>query len=400
MGLITGVLSRREVGYAAIGQFILCAALVALVSQFPPQNNYTYISAAIRHWDFRAVPTDQPREFWGLSYLSAAIAGITSMSDGTAILSINFCAYLVTIFFCERLWGPLVAAWFAAVDWFWLDTSVAGGSEPLFMALLLASFVAIRKEKWVLATVAVSLATVVRPVGVVALLAIGIVLLKRHEIRRLLLAVSVGLLTGVLYLVPMALIYGNPLAGVRSYQVQDWAGASPITIPLLPIIRGAIFTRHTMRLPLQILVALWVLLTVAAVIRLAGSTFFRHYAKKYPVEAIFAGLYAVVLFSYNTNFWAWQHFPRFAIPLLPFVLLAFRNRLPSSRLLLCGVAAGSIICVVLPKAGVAKVSGVIQKLAAVERTTLQDSVAAQLDRPPAIAAAARRHQVYITGERL
>jgi hypothetical protein len=346
---------------------MVCAALIALVSHFPRQNDYSFISSAIRHWDFRAVPADQPREFWGLCYLSAAVARMTSLPDATAILIIDFFAYLFAILLCDRLWGSVIAAWFAAVNWFWLDSSVAGGSEPLFMALLLGCFLAVRKERWILAATLASCASVVRPVGVFALIAIGIVLLMRRDVRRLLVAVSIGVVTAVLYLVPLALIYGNPLASVRSYQEQDWAGASPITIPLLPIIRGAVYTKDTMRLPLKVLVGFWVLLTLAAVIRLVSSRFFRRYALEHPAEAIFVVLYAIFLFSYNTNFWVWQHFPRFAIPLLPFVLLAFRNRLSPNRLLLCGVAAASIVCVVLPKASLGKVSGAIHNLAVVER---------------------------------
>jgi len=360
--------SRRGMLYAAVGQFLVCAALISLVSQYPRPNDYSFISAALRHWDFRAVPADQPKEFWGLPYLSAVFAGLTSLSDTTAILIIDFCAYLATIVLCERLWGRLIAVWFMVVNWFWLDSSVAGGCEPVFMALLLGSFLAVRKERWILAATLASCASIVRPIGIFALVAIGGVLLMRRDIRKLLLAVSIGAVTGLLYLTPLTLAYGSPMASIRSYQSNDWAGASPVTIPLLPIIKGALYTRDTMRLPLKILIGFWVLLTLAGMIRWTFGVSFRRHLEAHPVEAIFAVLYTVFLFSYNTNFWVWQHFPRFALPVLPFVLMAFRGRLPASRPLLAGVAIASIICVVLPKAGIETIVPLIHKLAVVERT--------------------------------
>jgi hypothetical protein len=282
---------------------------------------------------------------------------------------IDFCAYLVTIVLCEKLWGRLIAVWFMVVNWWWLDSSVAGGCEPVFMALLLGSFLAVRKHRWLLAATLASCASVVRPVGIFALVAIGGVLLIRREFRTLSLAVCIGAVTGLLYLAPLTFLYGNPWVSIRSYQSNDWAGASPVTIPLLPIIKGALFTRDTMRLPLKLLVGFWVLLTLVAMIRWTLSTSFRRYLDAHPVEAAFAVFYTIFLFSYNTNFWVWQHFPRFAIPLLPFVLIAFRGRLSARRPLLVAAALASIICVVVPKAGIETIAPLIHKLAVAEQAT-------------------------------
>ena len=62
-----------------------------------------------------------------------------------------------------RLWGGWVAGFFAILNFDWMQRSYLGGSEPLFVALLFASFLAIRKERWWLACVLASLSTVVRP---------------------------------------------------------------------------------------------------------------------------------------------------------------------------------------------------------------------------------------------
>jgi hypothetical protein len=82
---------------------------------------------------------------------------------------------------------------------------------------------------------------------------------------------------------------------------------------------------------------------------MAISKCFWHYAKSYPAEAIFVGTYALFLFSYDAPTWVFYYFPRFAIPLLPFLLLVFRDRLPHDRRILWGVALANIAASVGPK---------------------------------------------------
>jgi len=354
--------SFRTVLCASILLFLICAAFVKLVSPYPFEQNYSLISAAIRHWDFRAVPSDQPREFWGVSYVSALVAALTGLRDATALIAVSFFAYLTALFLSHRLWGATLTAWFLVVNWWWLESTVDGGSEPLFMALLLGAFLTVRSERWLLAAALASGATVVRPVGIFALIAIGIVLLARRDFKRLAIATAIGVGTGVVYVFPMVLIYGSPLAGVQAYQAQDWAGSSPITFPFVAIFKGALSTSGSVRLPLRILLGIWVLVVVAGLIRMATDRKFRKYSRDHEVEGIFLLLYAAFLLCYNADVWAWQHFPRFAIPLLPFLLLAFRDRLPASPPLLCGIALVSVICVILPKAGIHRVSEVVHSL--------------------------------------
>jgi hypothetical protein len=356
--------STRSLLCWSIIVFVTCAAAVALVSKYPPEQNYSLISAAIRHWDFRNVPPDQPREFWGMSYLSALLVTMTGLSDRVALIVISFSMYLVTLVLCFRLWGATITAWFTVADWWWLQSTVGGGSEPLFMALLLGAFLAVRQERWTVAALLASLSTVVRPVGIFALIAMGIVLLARKDLRRLATAILIALLVGALYVLPMISIYGSPLASVRSYQAQDWATDSPVTIPLLPIVKGALETASSIRVPLEILIGLWVLITLVGFIKMSVDKTFREYSRQHPTEAIFAFLYGLFIFSYDANFWAWEHFPRFALPLLPFILLVFLRRLPTDRRILSAVALVSIICVVLPKAGLTHVHALLHKLIA------------------------------------
>lgn len=99
----------------------------------------------------------------------------------------------------------------------------------------------------------------------------------------------------------------------------------------------------------EIFIGAWVIFSVAGVIRMATYRRFRGYAKIYPVEALFATAYAVLLFSYDVPQWSWKHFPRFVIPLLPFLLLFAFDRLPLDRRILWGVALANVGISVWPK---------------------------------------------------
>jgi hypothetical protein len=340
----------KEVILLSIFVLVLGAVSVALLAHYPYYPCcFHQLSAAIRHWDFRGLHPSQPKELWGYSYVSALVATVTRLPDIFAIIVVSSVTFVIANYFCCYLFGTTVAAWFVVINWWWIDVAVEGMTEPLFMALLLGSFIAVRKERWMIAAVLASSATVVRPVGIFALVAIAVVLINRRELRRLIATIAIGCVTGILYAIPVMLVYGDPFANVRGYRTQDWAGSLPVTIPFLPLIKGALTRAATVHLKLQILIGLWVLLTLAGMIKMAVDKRFWRYSKEYPVEAIFAGLYAIFLFSYNTTFWGWEHFPRFVIPLLPFLLLVFLDYLPRDRRIVWGVALANVALSVWPK---------------------------------------------------
>ena len=66
----------------------------------------------------------------------------------------------------HRLYGGWVAAVLLFPDYQWIVLSLQGGSQPLFMCLLFASFLAARPESWNLASLSASLGMTVRAVGV------------------------------------------------------------------------------------------------------------------------------------------------------------------------------------------------------------------------------------------
>jgi hypothetical protein len=95
-----------------------------------------------------------------------------------------------------RLWGGWIAGFFAVLNFEWMQRSCLGGSEPLFVVLLFASFLAVRRERWILAALLASFSTTVRPLGFLALAGIGLTLLWKREYRTLSIAVAVGAAIG------------------------------------------------------------------------------------------------------------------------------------------------------------------------------------------------------------
>ncbi|HMK23250.1 MAG TPA: hypothetical protein VK466_13015 [Terriglobales bacterium] len=284
------------------------------------------LAAAIRHWDFQGLVVKQ---FWGLPYAMAALSKLTGVSDRTALLAISFASSLSAAVLAYRLWGGWIAGYFVVLNFDWLQRSYLGGSEPLFVALLFGSFLAIRTERWWLAALLASLATVTRPLGIFALLGIGIVLLRKRDYRTLLAAVAIGAAIGLAYMIPLAQHFGDPLATVNSYHSKEWQGGWLFGLPFYAIIKGSIVERA----PVTNLVLSfgWIFFVLAATAAMIRSASFREYARAHPVEIIFLVPYLWTMFTYNYPHWARGNFARFAIPVVPFVLLALQRWLPTDR---------------------------------------------------------------------
>ena len=86
---------------------------------------------------------------------------------------------------------------------------------------------------------------------------------------------------------------------------------------------------------------------------------FRDYTKAHPVEVIFAATYLLAIYSYNCPYWARGSFPRFAIPIVPFVLLALMPWIPKSRPLLWGLGIVSPLLAAASALGVRNVLPII-----------------------------------------
>ena len=303
---------------------------LALVDNFGDNSAYISIAAAIRKWDFRGVFV---KHFWGLSYFMAAISKLTGLSDRNALLTISWASSVIAVILAYRLWGGWIASAFAILNFDWYQRSYLGGSEPLFVALLFGSFLAIRRERWLLAAFLAALATITRPLGVFLLLGIGLALLRRRDWKRLILATSIGLVIGILYVIPLARYFHDPFATVHSYQSAQASATVPLFgVPFYAIVKGTIL--YPAPLSNLVLTFGWIFLVLIAIIAMLWTQHFRNYAREHLPEIVFAAPYLLSLYCYNYPMWARGNFPRFAIPIVPFVLIALGRWLPKDRRLL------------------------------------------------------------------
>jgi hypothetical protein len=193
-----------------------------------------------------------------------------------------------------------------------------GGSEPFFLLLLLTAFLAIRREYWWIGALLAALATTVRPLGICALMAIGLVLLYRKEYRRFLSALLTGLLVGILYVLPLHLYMHDSLATVHSYET-----ARPLFgVPFLAILQG-LFLPHP--LTNLVLSCSWVVFILTGIALLSFSKSCKEFRHERPVELLFALFYTFMICCYNYPHWALGSFARFAIPVIPFALIGCRE---------------------------------------------------------------------------
>ena len=299
-----------------------------VVGPFGDNQPYAQISSAIRHWDFSQL---HPKLFWGLPYAMAVLSKATGASDLKSLLFISMVSSFIAIFIAYRLWGGWVAGFFAVASREWMERSLLGGAEPLFLACIFGSFVAARRQRWLLASLLASLATIVRPMGIFALLGIGIALLVKRDFRRFIAAVLIGATIGFLYILPLMLYLGNPLANVKGYDQADWNAGMPLTIPLVAIAKDALAGRAT-KLNLA-RTGLWIVVILVSTVVILGKKSLREYLRMFPVEGAFFAFYLFFLFTYN-SYWGWAAFPRYAIPIVPFVILGLLPWIPKDRRLL------------------------------------------------------------------
>ena len=340
-----------------VGLIVVNTKFSALVDSFGDSSAYMSIASAIRQWNFQNVVVKQ---FWGLPYVMAAISLVAHVSDRSALLLTSVASSLVAVLLCYKLWGGWVAGFFAVLNFDWMQRSLLGGSEPLFMALLLGTFLAVRRERWLLAALLSSCATIVRPLGFFALAGIGVALLRDRQFRRLAQAVAIALAIAAVYVLPLAYAFGDPLATVHSYQRPGQSGPNLFGIPFYAIFKGTLL--YPAPWTNLVLTFGWILFVTLGATVMAVSRSFREYAKAHLVEISFVLPYLISIYCYNFPYWARGSFPRFAIPVIPFVLVALRQWWPNDRRLLGGMAVASPLLAAVSALGVRNVLPIFQKL--------------------------------------
>jgi hypothetical protein len=323
----------------------------SVVNAFGDSQAYSTVAAAIRHWDFGGV---RIKQFWGYPYAMAAISMVTHIPDQTSLLLVSCISSFLSIMLAYRLWGGWVAALFAVLNFDWMQRSFLGGAEPLAVALIFGAFLAVRRDRYLLAALLASLSAAVRPLGVFCLIGIGVVLLYRREYKKLIFATLTGAVIGGLYVLPLAGHFGDPLATVHSYEGGQF---SLFGVPFYAIIKGTI--QYPAPWTNLVLSLSWILTVLAGMAAMFLERSFREYARANPVEVLFAIPYLLLVFSYNYPVFARSNFARFAIPALPIVFLALSRWAPRDRRLLW---AAGIVSPILAAASAIGIHNVIQML--------------------------------------
>jgi hypothetical protein len=336
--------------------FLLGGSFWPKVEDFGDNPGYIRLAVAIHHWQLSGVVVKQ---FWGLPYVVATVSLATTFSETVSLIIVCAVASLVAVTVCYWLWDGWIAIFFALLSFDWFQRSLLGGAEPLFVAFLLGSFLALRRNRWFLTAVLGALATVVRPFGVFALLGLGIELLYRRRLRDAAVATGVAMGIGALYAWPVKHYLGNPFANVALYQQNDWHGRLPFSFPLMAILKDT-FPRNAPWTNLAFTWC-WILFVVVACVVGIRSGELRRYAKAHTAEVWFVILYAMALYTYNAPGWSRSNFPRFALPLLPWALVFLRRYLPLDRRFIWGLVVVSPVLAAASAIGIRHAATVLFK---------------------------------------
>jgi hypothetical protein len=307
-------------------------------------SHYLALSDFIRNWTPTASLGYQ--HFWGYPYFIIAVSSILHLSGLQTMLIISLLFSTLTCLLLHRLYGGLVAVAFGMVSPTWILLSVFGGCEPLFMALLFASFLAARRGRWLLAMFLGCVATTVRPIGILMPFALIASLLWQVNLSAAVRCCIVALATGVAYLIPVYLLTGDALVQPRLYSA-DWqvhsfsfAHGGILTFPAIRLLQG-FYNLHDRwnSWPAAVLRLVWILETVGGAILLWTP----RCARELPlVERMFGCVYTGFLVCYNFDYIS-LYIPRFILPVLPLVLFAARKWIPQDRRILWPLVALSIV---------------------------------------------------------
>jgi hypothetical protein len=303
----------------------LTAQLYTGVGYSSDASSYIAIAQMIRH----EMPWKNTQFFLGLPSAIAAVSAIIGISEFHALVTLNISCSIVTCILACRLYGGSVAVTFSALSLLWLGYSAFGGSEPLFVCLLLGSFVAARGENRVLAALLASLATTVRPIGVLSLIVYSALLLWRGQWRPFRSVAATALAVAIPYLSLVRYLAADPFISFRLYSI-DWGPRHALfSFPLrqLTVSTFDILFHSPWTLWLPHGIAICLTLVLIAGIWHPGNASLR---RDYQHEMWFATAYVLFFLSYNLDdiAWAW---PRFMVPVLPVLLFSVRRWLPVNR---------------------------------------------------------------------
>ena len=320
-------MSRRELALFVVAMYAWFVVLIVAFDNFPSRilrtgdnPSYRAESAALRG---AAPPDFTARHFFGYPLATAAIATVTRTPDATAMVMVSVIASLIAVFVAGELWGGVIAAWFAVANIDWVQRSLCGGAEPLFAALIVLGIAAARRERWTLAAACGALATIVRPLGIWLLVAIGIELLRRRNGWRLASAVSIAIAIGGAYLALLRILFGDAFGSFRWYSAMG-LGHDRTFIPFVTLFLSHGEHPLTKRNVVKALV--WMLITLAGVVVAISRKLWR----EQRVEWLFAALYLASFFFFPA-WWIEGEYSRYLTPVIPLLFVALARWIPTNR---------------------------------------------------------------------
>lgn len=306
------------------------------VAQMGDNGSYAHESRIIRG---RERSSAGAMHFPGYSLLAAPVAEALNISDVNALPIVSTIGSLVAVGLAGELWGPWAATCFALANLDWIQRSLLGGADPVFAAFVLAALLAARSERWVWASVLGSLATIIRPLGVTALLAIGLVLLYRRNWRALASAVGIAMTVAAGYFLLMKEIFGNALENFAWYRSMG-LGHDRTFIPIVTLFLAT--PGHELTSKNIAKAAVWILLTLCALLAAFMKSSSRRSMRDDPVPWLFGGLYFASFF-FLPAWWIDSQYPRYFAPVIPLVFFTLRDWLPRRRWIVWIAGMASVI---------------------------------------------------------
>lgn len=323
--------SKRDLAEVVVGCYALFALVVfstgtylARIAGTGDNPDYAREAAALAG---RGSAAGGAVHFIGYPALAAPVASALHVSDMYALAVVSIISSLAAIVLAGELWGPWTAACFAVSNLDWVQRSLLGGADPVFAAFIFAALLTARKAQYVPSAVLGSLATTVRPLGIICLLALGFVMLYRREFRSLVVAVAIALATGTLYLLAVGLSFGNSVQNFQWYGSMG-LGWQRTFVPFVTVFLET--SSHPLTGKNVVKTLVWTTFTLTAVV----ATFLRPRNRTSmvdaPVEWLFGGLYFLSFLCFPA-WWIDTEYPRYFAPVIPLCFFALRGFIPSSR---------------------------------------------------------------------
>ncbi len=318
-----------------------------LFNVFGDNFDYIRITRALTSNDISILNSDY-KILWGLPLVMYLPAKFLFVPPDIMLWVICLTCSIMSIYICSKLFGPTTAAWFSLISWDWIQRSAFGGAEPLFILLIFGGFYLFKKKHYYFCVFLLAFSVTVRPLGIFALAGAGFTFLIKKEWIVLSRSILIGLCMGGIYCLLIYLYTGNPLANFSGYQRVDWDSSLPITWPFITVVKS--FRISNFPLLNTFKISAWYIFSFIGIAACFYSKSFKKYINNNIPELCFLILYTSFLFTYNSSIWIWLIYPRFIIPVLPFLIFALSKFLISNKYFIyiaiptsCCIAALSVM---------------------------------------------------------